>query len=68
MRNLWVAEYSQTQGCYHVDPLGDVLRHNLENIEYGTDPGYIPIGVFQTADEAYEFVSLHRKQTKVRAT
>ncbi|MBF8279793.1 MAG: hypothetical protein HW385_1225 [candidate division NC10 bacterium] len=66
MRNLWVAEYSQQQKCYHVDPMVDVLRHNLENIEYGTDPGYIPIGVFQTDNEAYEFVALHRKLKEAR--
>ena len=67
MGDLWVAEYSIKQGSYHVDPLSVVLRHNLDNIEHDADPGYVPIGVFQTDDEAYAFVAAHRKARETKA-
>lgn len=52
---VWVAEYSQAQGCFHIETIDRVLALNQEAVLKGRNPGYIPLGFFRSYDEAHSF-------------
>lgn len=55
--NLIVVEFSLSQDCFHQHKLDSMLRHNWSacaNRAYDAD--YLPVGVFETEDEAYSFI------------
>jgi len=52
-RNLWVAEYSAQQGCFHVATLEQVLQNNLTMVMNRSNNDYLPFGFYKTIDEAH---------------
>ena len=55
MTELWVCEYSPVQGCFHVDTLEKSLEINRVMLNCGQIPSYIPLGVFESSEEAGKF-------------
>ncbi len=55
MIEVWVCEYSPTQGYFHVDTLDRVLESNRKTVRSGEAPGYVPLQIFLTSKEAHEF-------------
>jgi hypothetical protein len=57
MGSAWVLEWSPTQKCIHIDQLGRVLATNLKTSLRGDAPGYIPLGIFASSEEAHDAAS-----------
>ena len=55
MREQWICEYSPVQGCFHVDTLEKSLEINRAMLSCGQVPSYIPLGVFDSSEDAGEF-------------
>lgn len=55
MSELWVCEYSMRQKCFHIDTLDKALEINRAMLSCGQVPSYIPLGVFDSSEEAGEF-------------
>jgi hypothetical protein len=67
MQSIYLAEYSPSQQCYHVDLLQDCLQANQQALARGHFPDYIPLGIFTTREAAGEFASEHRKRMAAEA-
>ena len=57
IENLWFIEYSGDQGCFHIIQFKEMLDTNQE-IYFELDrtdwPGYFPLYVFESQDDAYK--------------
>lgn len=53
---LFVVEYSITQGATHVRSLRKMIANNLSNLASGLSSDYVPIGLFETREQADSFV------------
>jgi hypothetical protein len=56
---FWVVEWSSEQRCMHITQLGAFLEMNREIAlrRMLRSPGYIPLAIFATEDEAEDFAS-----------
>lgn len=54
--NVWIVEYSPLQEAFHVDTLDKVLAANRQSVERGITPGYIPLHIAATREDAHAFV------------
>lgn len=52
---MFFVEYSGSQQCFHVGPVDVSIADNLRGFQKGCCPDYIPIGIFETNEEAYAF-------------
>lgn len=52
---LWVCEYSPLQGCFNIDTIDRVLSKNRRALTEGKHPGYIPLWVGLSVQEAHTF-------------
>lgn len=52
---LFVIEYSVTTDATHIRTLGSVIENNRKNLATGLASNYLPIGLFQTREEADAF-------------
>jgi len=53
---LYVVEYSASQGCFHIHQVEDMLETNLRTFVRSTQPGYIPIAIVETHEQAGEII------------
>lgn len=60
MTDKIIVEYSQLQGCFHIDTLSRCLEINRLNITYGRRTDYVPLMAFDNEDDAYQFVDAWR--------
>ena len=60
--DIWLCEYSPVQRAFHVDTLEKILADNRATVERGAVPGYIPIGVFLSAENARDFAEQWRQE------
>jgi ribulose bisphosphate carboxylase small subunit len=60
----FVAEWSHSQQCFHIQKVADMLIHNVEQCMENRGPDYIPLSFFDNYDEASKFIDLieRRKQ------
>ena len=52
---IWVCEYSPTQGCFHIDTLDKTLAVNRQGVASGHAADYILLYVAQSSEEALSF-------------
>lgn len=55
-RNLIIVEFSVKQNAFHKHTLQDMIFTNIKSIFQGFGLDYLPIGVFETNDEADDFI------------
>ncbi len=56
MKNYQVVEYSVSQKCFHTHTLSDMLKVNIGSIIQNSPSDYIPIGMFETYEEASDYI------------
>ena len=54
-------EYSPDQKCYHLSTLWEVLRNNAIAAQMGVNPGFLLLGVFDTDEQASEFIQTRKR-------
>ncbi|WP_140919056.1 hypothetical protein [Limnobaculum xujianqingii] len=52
--DLYVLLHSQTQGCFHIEKMGVMLRKNVNTFLSGNKVDYIPLAIAATIDELEE--------------
>ena len=74
LETLWVAEWSEEQKCFNVDPLLVALKRNNRVFAKGKGGGYFPLGIYATHDEASaaceagkEFLRKHRPRGRQKS-
>ena len=65
MKNYQVVEYSVKQKCFHTHTLNDMLSANVGSIIHNKSSDYIPIGMFDTYEEAHEFIETIRPKIEL---
>ncbi len=58
---VWVCEYSPAQATFHVDRLERILELNRQTVAAGKDPGFIPLALFRSSEEAHAFAEAWRR-------
>lgn len=53
---IWTVEYSISQRAFHVDTVDKILEMNRRNVAQGIDPGFIPLYIAATIEDANAFV------------
>lgn len=61
LNEIQVVEYSVKQGCYHIQPLDQMIIANLETVDQNKECDYVPLGFFKSYEAAAHFVDFHRK-------
>lgn len=59
--DIWVVEYSPSQNCFHVDTLDRVLETNRRTVKDGNAPGYVPLQIFLTSEDAHDFAQIWKE-------
>ena len=52
LESIWLAEYSVTQGCFHIETAREAMRNNLRQITEGWSNSYLPFAVCGSHEEA----------------
>lgn len=58
---IWAAEYSPVQKAFHVDTLEKILEVNRQTAERGLSPGFVPLYIAASQEEARAFVERWRR-------
>ena len=53
--DIWICEYLPTQKCFHVDTLQRILEINRAAVENGQNPGFVPLHVTLSSEDAHAF-------------
>ncbi len=59
---IWFCEYSAEQGSFHVASAEDCVKANLEILERGEKPSFVPLGLFPSRDDAEKFCQFLQKE------
>lgn len=59
---IWIAEYSLSQSVFHVDTLSHILAMNHQAVAEGHDPGFIPLYVAVSQEDAHAFVKKWKRE------
>lgn len=59
--DIYVAEYSQSQGCFYINTLERCMEINRLNITYGRKTDYVPLMAFNNEDDARQFVDAWKR-------
>ncbi len=49
---VFTVEWSNTQGCFHIEPLLDALEINLRSFRENLPLDYIPLGIYESKERA----------------
>lgn len=60
--DVWVVEYSAEQQCFHIDQFSKSLAANRRALEEGRNPGYIPIYIALSSEEAHSLADRWKKE------
>ena len=52
---IWVCEYSPTQGCFHIDTLEKTLEVNRQGVASGLAADYLLLHIAQSSEEVHAF-------------
>lgn len=55
MDDIWLAEYSVKQECFHVETLKEAIDNNRRGLKAENPPDYIPVAAFDTEAEAVRY-------------
>ena len=58
---VWVCEFSPAQGAFHIDTLERILETNRQTVARGKAPGFVPLALFRSSEEAHAFAECWRK-------
>jgi hypothetical protein len=61
MDSLWVAEWSEDQKAFNVEPLDALLKRNGQILADGKGGGYFPIAICNTIHEANKSCEVAKK-------
>lgn len=64
LHDLWVVNYSSFDDNFLVEYLIEGIKNNAETLLSGGTTTYYPIAVFNTAEEASEFIPKFRAKMK----
>ncbi len=64
MKELIVVEFSLSQKCFHKHTIGQMIETNQFNMMKRKQTDYVPVGVFNTHDEADKFIAATREVIK----
>lgn len=64
MKNKFVVEYSLSQDAFHVQCVMEMISRNINTTLNGQKMDYLPIGVFDTNEQAHDFVSVFEKKIR----
>ena len=58
LKDVWVAEYSRSQDCFHIDTIDHSIKMNLENVLSRKGNDYLPffVGTDKECGEAIDKV------------
>lgn len=56
-KDLIIVEFSVKQDAFHTSTAMDMLKNNINNIFLGKKVDYIPIGIFNTYEDANNFIN-----------
>jgi hypothetical protein len=56
-KNVIVVEFSVKQDAFHKHTLHRMVLSNIKNILRGKETDYLPIGVFETHEEADKYIN-----------
>lgn len=62
MQTVWVCEYSLKQDCFHVEVLSRICKINKRAIIEKKNSGYVPIGYFETPEQAHQCAREFKKE------
>lgn len=51
--NIYVLEYSPSQGCFHIETLNEMLNGNLSNLFRNNNADYIAISISTDREKLY---------------
>lgn len=57
---LIVVEYSLKQKAFHVHKVSEMVKINFANIKAKRTIDYLPLGIFETQEQADDFISKMR--------
>lgn len=55
LMGLHVVEWSNNQRCGHLTTVAEMLFTNRNSLTRNVDPGFIPVAIFKSREEALEF-------------
>lgn len=58
---VWVCEFSPAQGAFHIETLERILETNRQTVARGKAPGFVPLALFSSSEEAHAFTEQWRK-------
>lgn len=58
---IWACEFSPAQGAFHADLLARILEMNRQTVAMGEAPGFVPLALFRSSEEAHAFAERWRK-------
>lgn len=64
MKNKFVVEYSLSQDSFHVQSVMDMIKKNINTTLNGQKMDFLPIGIFDTNEQAHDFVMVVEKKIR----
>jgi len=61
-----VVEYSKKQRCFHISTIPEMLLANRRTVFTSSTADFLPVGIFETDEEAENFISDFRNRKAVR--
>lgn len=62
MKDLLFVEYSKKQNAFHKHPASQMIKTNHRTLFSGHNSDYIPVGMFETHDQADEWIKNNREK------
>lgn len=64
LQRLYVLEYSKSQDAFHLHPLTDAVKTNLQMLLSGYSGDFVPVGLFVDPKNAAMVITRLRKMMK----
>ena len=64
LREMWMVEWSETQGWFHVGQVEEMIGKNIRSYVDGDETDYAIVGLADTQEDAEKLMSLLRKERK----
>ena len=65
MNDLWVAEYSVSQGCFHIHTVESMMKKNLSAIVEKRSLDYLPFSVCESSSDANKACDMLAKKLRI---
>ena len=67
MNDMWVAEYSASQGCFNVTTLGDAIKANVSMVRDRSNNDYLAFGTYPTIELAHQACTQMKREQERNA-